>query len=180
MSLWRTLATAGIARLSREALSHHGQRIRAWCAIPLAIGVAAACRPQSKSVELLTSPIQLSTSATTITPNEPLPADYEAERLCIVTPPGYREDFLAIALRDSTGTLLTLQAEVVLDDDRVVPLGLTALLNTGTRFYCLAPGKPDSNSPYATNLTEPVRSVRIWSSKPMIVSRIVWTTRDTQ
>jgi hypothetical protein len=137
-----------------------------------------ACGPRAKHTELLTSPVELSTSATVITPDEPLASEYEVDLLCIGVPPGYREDINDWTLADSSGTHTRISAEIDLVDGQTLTMNVPSFRKAGSSFFCLSPAVPKPDYSSYVNVPAAVRTVRVWSTEPITVNTIEWRTEE--
>jgi hypothetical protein len=143
-----------------------------------AVCALLACGPRGKMAELLTSPVELSTSVTVITPNEPLTSEYEVDLLCIGVPPGYREGFDDWTLVDSSGTHLQIRAEIDLVDGQTLSMSVPSFRKSRSSFFCLSPAANEPGYSSYVNVPAAVRTVRLWSTKPITVNSIEWRTEE--
>lgn len=144
----------------------------------LALCAVLACGPRAKRTELLTSSVELSTSVTVITPNEPLTSEYEVDLLCIGVPSGYREDINDWTLADSSGTHIRIRGEIDLVDGETLPMNVVTFSRSRRSFYCLSPASTEPGSSSYVNVPAAVRTVRLWSTKPITVNTIEWRTEE--
>lgn len=160
------------------AIPIRSQATRGHLLSALAVFAALACGPRGRHTELLSSPVELSTSATVITPDEPLTSEYEVDLLCIGVPPSYREDINGWTLADSSGTHTRISAEIDLVDGQTLTMNVPSFRKARSSFFCLSPAAPEPDYSSYVNVPAAVRTVRVWSTKPIVVNTIEWRTEE--
>lgn len=138
--------------------------------------------PAHEEVELIEAPTQLDSQATVLVPSHGLSLGYDVTYLCALFPPGYREDGHQWAMLDSAGDTVLIRAELGLSDGQVVETHFAAFVLAEGRddYYCLGVGSTEaqSDSIKAKRPLPTVNTLRVWSTRPLLLHRLRWRASD--